>query len=97
MDAMRAVYADLPGVKVEPLRFTSADISGERLLAMMKVDDSESKLLNSPSHKSFHAHSNMIIDTRNAPLHGGHHEPPSRHGSLQLQKVSRDARTTKPE
>ncbi|EIM79532.1 uncharacterized protein STEHIDRAFT_163570 [Stereum hirsutum FP-91666 SS1] len=37
--AMKSVYANLPGVKVEALRFASGDISGERLLAMMKVDD----------------------------------------------------------
>lgn len=37
--AMKSVYANLPGVKVEALRFASRDISGERLLAMMKVDD----------------------------------------------------------
>lgn len=40
---MRAVYANLPGVKVEALRFASGDISGERLLAMMKVDESNRK------------------------------------------------------
>lgn len=59
---MRAVYADLPGVKVEPLRFTSADISGERLLAMMKVDDSESKLFNPPTDLSSHKHSDMMTE-----------------------------------
>lgn len=36
---MRHVYAKLPGVRVEALRFASGDISGERLLAMMKVDE----------------------------------------------------------
>lgn len=36
---MRRVYAGLPNVKVEPLHFGVDDISGERLLAMMKVDE----------------------------------------------------------
>jgi hypothetical protein len=38
--SMRMVYAGLPGVCVEPLHFASRDISGERLLSMMKVDES---------------------------------------------------------
>jgi hypothetical protein len=42
---MRAVYAGLPGVRVEPLRFSSEDISGHRLLAMMKIDDSNREYL----------------------------------------------------
>lgn len=37
--AMRKVYAGLPTVRVEPLHFAAEDISGERLLAMMKVDE----------------------------------------------------------
>ena len=37
--AMRKVYSVLPHVKVEPLLFSSEDISGERLLSMMKVDE----------------------------------------------------------
>lgn len=37
--AMRTVYQGLPGVQVEPLHFAPQDISGERLLAMMKVDE----------------------------------------------------------
>ncbi|EKM56167.1 uncharacterized protein PHACADRAFT_184852 [Phanerochaete carnosa HHB-10118-sp] len=36
---MRRVYAGLPSVRVEPLHFSAEDISGERLLAMMKVDE----------------------------------------------------------
>lgn len=36
---MKEVYAPLRNVKVEPLRFAAKDISGERLLAMMKVED----------------------------------------------------------
>ncbi|THG98001.1 hypothetical protein EW026_g4117 [Hermanssonia centrifuga] len=40
LHAMRKVYAGLPGVKVEPLHFAPEDISGERLLTMMKVDES---------------------------------------------------------
>jgi hypothetical protein len=39
---MEAVYAGLPGVIVEPLHFAASDISGERLLAMMKVDSEQS-------------------------------------------------------
>jgi hypothetical protein len=35
---MREVYAPLPNVKVAPLHFATDDISGDRLLAMMKVD-----------------------------------------------------------
>ena len=36
---MKRVYAGLTNVKVEPLLFAPGDISGERLLSMMKVDD----------------------------------------------------------
>jgi hypothetical protein len=36
---MTRVYQGLPEVKVCPLHFAAEDISGERLLAMMKVDD----------------------------------------------------------
>ena len=36
---MKKVYAGLPNVKVEPLHFAPEDISGGRLLAMMKVDE----------------------------------------------------------
>ncbi len=36
---MRKVYAGLPRVKVEPLHLAPEDISGERLLSMMKVDE----------------------------------------------------------
>ncbi|GJE88165.1 hypothetical protein PsYK624_042480 [Phanerochaete sordida] len=38
--AMKKVYAKLPAVHVEPLHFSPEDISGERLLAMMKVEES---------------------------------------------------------
>lgn len=41
--AMRKVYAGLPRVTVEPLLFAPDDISGERLLAMMKVDENTRK------------------------------------------------------
>lgn len=37
---MREVYSELPAVNVEPLHFSIEDINGERLLAIMKVDDS---------------------------------------------------------
>lgn len=40
---MRHVYSTLPNVKVEALHFSAKDITGERLLAMMKVDDSGRK------------------------------------------------------
>ena len=40
---MKRVYAGLPGVNVEPLHFSAEDISGERLLAMMKVDENTRK------------------------------------------------------
>jgi hypothetical protein len=36
------MYAGLPGVRVEPLHFASWNISGERLLSMMKVDETAS-------------------------------------------------------
>lgn len=35
---MRKVYAPLPGVRVEPLQFSAADITAERLLKMMRVN-----------------------------------------------------------
>jgi hypothetical protein len=38
LNAMREVYSQLPNVTVAPLHFASDDISGERLLSMMKVD-----------------------------------------------------------
>lgn len=41
--AMTKVYANLPNVKVLPLHFAPEDISGERLLAMMKVDENTRK------------------------------------------------------
>ena len=47
MEKMRAVYANLPGVEVKALRFASGDISGERLLAMMKVDENNRTHLSS--------------------------------------------------
>lgn len=37
---MKRVYAGLPTVKVEPLLFAPGDISGERLLSMMRVEES---------------------------------------------------------
>ncbi|KAF8651072.1 hypothetical protein AX16_004934 [Volvariella volvacea WC 439] len=37
--AMKEVYASLPSVEVKPLHFAMPDISGERLLSMMKVDE----------------------------------------------------------
>ncbi|GJE88163.1 hypothetical protein PsYK624_042460 [Phanerochaete sordida] len=40
LKTMKRVYAPLPSVHVEPLHFSTEDISGERLLAMMKVDES---------------------------------------------------------
>jgi hypothetical protein len=36
---MKQVYAGLPQVAVKPLHFSPDDISGSRLLAMMKVDE----------------------------------------------------------
>lgn len=36
---MKEVYSDLPGVNVQPLRLASQDISGERLLSIMRVDE----------------------------------------------------------
>jgi hypothetical protein len=42
---MRQVYAGLPNVRVAPLHFAPEDISGERLLAIMKVDSDTRKLI----------------------------------------------------
>ncbi|VDB85071.1 unnamed protein product [Peniophora sp. CBMAI 1063] len=39
LPTMRRVYAGLPGVTVEALRFSSTDINGPRLLSMMKLED----------------------------------------------------------
>ena len=47
---MRDVYAGLPEVRVEPLHFAPEDISGERLLAMMKVEQEQRRHL---SHSFF--------------------------------------------
>lgn len=41
MEEMTEVYAHLSHVEVKPLHFSAKDLSGERLLAMMKVDDNE--------------------------------------------------------
>ena len=40
LEAMKKVYKGLPSVRVQPLHFSPQEISGERLLAMMKVDES---------------------------------------------------------
>ena len=42
---MRRVYAGLPEVRVEPLHFAPKDINGERLLAMMKVEQDQRRYL----------------------------------------------------
>jgi len=39
LEAMKNVYAGLPKVSVKPLHFAAQDISGERLLTMMKVEE----------------------------------------------------------
>lgn len=41
---MREVYAPLSHVKVAPLHFATDDISGDRLLAMMKVESDAREL-----------------------------------------------------
>ena len=38
---MTKVYSGLPHVKVRPLLFSPYDLSGERLLSMMKVDEDD--------------------------------------------------------
>lgn len=38
LETMKRVYAGLPGVQVKAMHFTSADISAQRLLSIMKVD-----------------------------------------------------------
>jgi hypothetical protein len=45
VNRMRQVYAGLPNVRVAPLHFAPEDISGERLLAIMKVDSDTRKLI----------------------------------------------------
>jgi hypothetical protein len=70
---MRAVYGGLPGVQVEPLHFASGDISGERLLSMMKVDEN-TRMFIFPLGLQ-----HLVIDyweNRNAVIHGGYHEYP---------------------
>ena len=57
---MRRVYAGLPSVCVEPLHFSAEDISGERLLAMMKVDE------NTRTHFSSSVHT--TADTAHAEM-----------------------------
>lgn len=49
---MTEVYAVLPDVTVKPLHFAPEDISAERLLAMMKVDESTRMSKNSFSSRS---------------------------------------------
>ncbi|KZV75964.1 hypothetical protein PENSPDRAFT_680684 [Peniophora sp. CONT] len=39
VNTMKGVYADLPNVTVEALRFTSADINAQRFLSIMKLDE----------------------------------------------------------
>lgn len=39
LQPMKKVYSGLPNVRVEPLHFAPEDISGDRLLAMMKVEE----------------------------------------------------------
>ena len=38
---MRSVYSRLPEVRVEPLHFAPEDLSGDIILAMMKVDQDQ--------------------------------------------------------
>jgi hypothetical protein len=68
---MRKVYKGIPGVVVEPLHFSPQDISGERLLAMMKVDDSTRKINLS------HLNEILKVKLRDASVHGGDHEYPT--------------------
>lgn len=68
LNAMRKVYKGIPEVIVEPLHFAPKDISGERLLAMMKVDDS--------THKPNSSWINYLLKDyfRNAFVYGGDYE-----------------------
>jgi hypothetical protein len=45
LDIMRGVYSRLPEVEVMPLHFASEDLSGGRILAMMKVEQEQSKFI----------------------------------------------------
>jgi hypothetical protein len=72
--AMRAVYAGLPSVRVEALRFAPKNISGERLLSMMKVDESARE----PFVQSFVRY--LIEGLRDAAIHGGDHGHSTIHG-----------------
>ena len=69
---MRKVYAGLPAVKVEPLLFAPGDISGERLLSMMKVDENARML---PLHPLVASRTHNILD-RDAAIHGVYHDDP---------------------
>lgn len=42
---MKAVYAGLPNVKVEALRFNSPDINAQRFLSVMKLEETERESL----------------------------------------------------
>jgi hypothetical protein len=82
MTQMRQVYAGLPNVRVAPLHFAPEDISGERLLAMMKVDTDSRKYL---SLTEFGLRLKSML--RDASIHGGHHGHPPVDGDLQLSQL----------
>lgn len=85
---MRRVYSGLPSVRVEPLHFSTEDISGERLLAMMKVDENTRQ---STSH-FVHALADLMFHARNATLYGSNHVNPSLDGEqVRLHPVSATA------
>jgi hypothetical protein len=76
---MKQVYARLPNVTVAPLYFAPEDISGDRLLAMMKVDVGSRKCVR------YHRICTPLMTLfRYALVYGGHHGHPSLHGKLQL-------------
>lgn len=76
---MRQVYAGLPNVVVAPLHFAANDISGERLLAMMKVD------VDQRERTSIYSFSlKLTASLRDASLHGGHNDDTAFHGAVRL-------------
>ena len=90
---MRKVYAELPSVRVEPLLFAPEDISGERLLSMMKVDGDTRQF--SPSFVLLHDPRKSLTRSllyRDAAVYGvGHDHSTVDGGRLQLRSIPADA------
>ena len=74
---MKKVYSGLPKVRVEPLHFAPEDISGDRLLAMMKVEESGRQ----STHHSYFAPLDSCLICRDAVVYGSNHVDPTLHGT----------------